>query len=520
MNLNPLAQTFVVDMKGGMFATSIGLYFGAKDDSLPVTVHLRTTENGIPTNRIIPFSEVTVLASAVLVSEDSSLPTNFTFESPVYLQQGTEYAFVVTSGSDKYRLFVSEMGGQDLYTPSFTIVKQPNAGVMYKTSNGTTWTPDQTKDIKFVLRRAAFAQSRSVVFSDSTIPPVLLESNPLYTENASNSVRVYHQNHGHFAGVSQVTISGAAALSNIPATDINKTHTVYTVEQDWYTIQVATTANSTVRGGGSLVYATENRPFDVFQPLVTNLAIPDTSANWSARLTTGTSLAGTETPHVVEDYSAIQINENNYLKRPHTIVSSPNRSLLSSGDRSFILKGEFQTDRNNLSPVVDLDRLSVATVANRIDNPAGSASPGKNAVKNYVDETAARATSALSKYITKKIDLNDPASAIKIYLSVNRPSGSDLTLYYKILQKGSDAVFDDIGWTLADPDSAIPVSDNLQDYNEVQYNIDEFDLGGVLQSGVITGNKEFSAFAIKLTFTSQNSSNVATVRDFRAIAIS
>lgn len=511
MNLNPLAQTFTIDTKGGIFATSLGIYFLEKDDIAPVTVHLRTVENGIPTSQVIPFSEVVLPAASVLVSEDSSLPTNFTFEAPVYLQQDVEYAFVISSPSDKHLVWVSEIGENDVFTPSFTITKQPCSGVMFKTSNGTTWTPDRTKDVKFVLRRASFAQTGTITFNEGTIPPVLLESNPLYTTNSSKTVRVYHQNHGHFAASSKVTISGiTAAVNGIPANELNATHDVLTVEQDWYTIAVPTTnATSTGRGGGTAVYATENRPFDVIQPLISQIVLPDSTADWTARLTTGTSLAGTETPHIVEDFVNIKVNDNNYMKRPHTIVSEPNRVNLSSGNRSFIMKSSLSTTRNNLSPAIDLDRLSVATIANRIDNPTDTPASGYNVVQNYVAEAQPKYTSALSKYITRKIDLNDSASALKVYLNINRPSGSNITLYYKILPKGSDANFDDIGWVAAVPDNNIPVSDDRNNYTEIEYTIDETDLAG----------KEFSSFAVKLTFTSENSSNVPTCKDFRAIAI-
>jgi hypothetical protein len=509
---NPLAQTFAVDAKGGIFATSLAIYFSEKDDTEPVTVQLRTVLNGVPTAQIIPFSEVTVESAAVLTSADSSLPTNFTFQAPVFLQQAVEYAFVVQSNSDKYALWVSEIGGVDSLTPSYTITKQPSSGVLFKSSNGTTWSPDQTKDIKFVLRRAAFAESGTAVFTEASIPPVSLDSDPLYTTSGSKIIRVYHPNHGHFAGSSQVTISGitSVGVNGIPAAEVNTTFTVLSVEQDWYTIQVSTTnATSTGRSGGTDVTATENRPFDVVSPLVTQIVTPDVTADWTARMTTGASLAGTEQPHVVEDYVPLKVNDNNYLKRPHVIVSDPNRTLLTSGDRSFTLNSDFSTYRNNLSPAIDLARLSVATIANRIDNPSATLQSGYNQVANYVPETASHFSSALSKYITKKIDLNDPASAISVYVSVNRPTGSDLLLYYKVQPKGSDTNFDDTGWSLASPASTIPVTDDPNNYTEIQYSIDE----------TMLGNVQFSSFAIKLVFVSENSSAVATCKNFRAIAV-
>ena len=41
--VDPLAQTIMVDDEGGVFLTSIDLYFSTKDANIPVTVQLRNT---------------------------------------------------------------------------------------------------------------------------------------------------------------------------------------------------------------------------------------------------------------------------------------------------------------------------------------------------------------------------------------------------------------------------------------------------------------------------------------------
>jgi hypothetical protein len=92
-------------------------------------------------------------------------------------------------------------------------------------------------------------------------------------------------------------------------------------------------------------------------------------------------------------------------------------------------------------------------------------------------------------------------------------------LWYKVLASGADTNFETLGWTLKEPDSAIPTSDNPNDFTEAQYTITE---GPSVVEGKATGNLngvEFTAFAVKITFTSENSSRVPTCRDFRAIAI-
>jgi hypothetical protein len=522
--IDPLAQSFIIDTAGGIFATSLDIYFAQKDDTAPVTVQIRTMVNGAPTQTVVPFSQTVKSAADITVSADASIATTFTFESPVYLMQGAEYCFVVMCNSDKHKIYVSELGEYDITTPSYRITKQPYNGVMFKSANASTWTPEQTKDIKFTLRRAAFAQTGTAVFNNSTIPVRALGIDPIQTTNASNIVRVHHKNHGHFAGSSFVTLANVTAnsgtaLNGIPVTQLNTTHSVVSAEIDSYTIQVAASATSSGRGGspdplgsgtGAIpaVTATENKTFNVVHPIVQQSLIPATDIAWAARVTTGKSLAGSETPHIVSAYVDLKVNDNTEFTRPQTIVSAPNESSLSTGSNSFILKGVMTTAIENISPVIDLDRMSVVTIANRIDNPIGSAASGYNVVHNFVAETQAIGGSVLSKYITRKVELNEPATALNIFTLVNKPSGTGIKLWYKVLASGADTNFETLGWTEATPDSAIPTSDNPNDFTEAQYSITEAILG-----------TEFTAFAVKITFTSENSSRVSTCRDFRAIAI-
>jgi hypothetical protein len=178
-------------------------------------------------------------------------------------------------------------------------------------------------------------------------------------------------------------------------------------------------------------------------------------------------------------------------------------------NKSFFLKGDFSTANTALSPVIDLNRTSLVAINNRIDNPASVAATGYNVVQNYKAETAASGSSALSKYITRRIDLNDPASALRAYISINRSAGTNVLVYYKVLPKGSDANFDELTWSLVNPVTSIPTSSNPDDYTEIEYDVTETDLGDV----------QFTSFAYKIVFTSTNSSVVPSLRDFRAIAV-
>ena len=116
---DPLAQSFLVDKTGGMYLTEVDLFFKTKDESLPVSVEVRNMVNGYPGQIILPFSEVTKNPADVNLSQDGSAVTTFTFPSPVFLEQGQEYCFVVLSNSNKYEAFISRMGETDLASAKF-----------------------------------------------------------------------------------------------------------------------------------------------------------------------------------------------------------------------------------------------------------------------------------------------------------------------------------------------------------------------------------------------------------------
>ena len=208
---DPLAQSFLVESNGGMFATSIDVYFETKDTTMPVSVEIRTMHNGYPANIVIPFSEVTLLPADVNTSTDGSAKTTFTFESPVYLDDGVEYCFVVSANSNEYNAFISRMGEKDLATGQ-TIAEQPYAGSLFKSQNNTTWTAAQTDDLKFHFKTAVFdtTKTATIKFDNDALPVQTLQSNPIQTFSGQTYVKVYSYTHGGYSTTSNVTIANVS----------------------------------------------------------------------------------------------------------------------------------------------------------------------------------------------------------------------------------------------------------------------------------------------------------------------
>ena len=208
--VDPLAQSFLVDKKGGIFVSSVELYFGAKDTALPVSVQIRHMENGFPTQKILPFGDKTLNPSSVNTSADASVATKFTFDSPIYLESGREYCAVVMTNSNVYTSWVSEMGQKDIKSNDF-IDQQPYAGSLFKSQNNSTWTPDQMKDLKMTINRCKFTTgtSANVVFENGSLPVENLENNPIETVSGTKMFKVYHYAHGNYDDkLSNITIAG------------------------------------------------------------------------------------------------------------------------------------------------------------------------------------------------------------------------------------------------------------------------------------------------------------------------
>lgn len=157
--VDPVAQTFLVDplvYPNGLFLKKIDIFFKNKSSNLPVTLQIRPTVNGYPSSSIIiPLSEVYKSPSDVNISDDASSATTFEFSSPIYVQPG-EYAITLLSNSDDYEVWVAEIG-QDEISSGDRISSQPYAGSFFKSQNSSTWTAEQTIDLKFKIYKCLFS---------------------------------------------------------------------------------------------------------------------------------------------------------------------------------------------------------------------------------------------------------------------------------------------------------------------------------------------------------------------------
>ncbi len=194
---DPLAQTFIVggnveapsdidlsDDMNGVFLTSVDLFFRTVDSgNAPLRVQVRTVDLGFPTLNVIGKT-VTLrptttdangnIISNIQTSDDGSIATNVKFPEPIYLAPGREYAIVIISAnSDEYTMWTAIMGEKSVEATSIpptenaasaVYERQFALGSLFKSQNGSIWTPNQYQDLKFKLYKANFTQETGTAY--------------------------------------------------------------------------------------------------------------------------------------------------------------------------------------------------------------------------------------------------------------------------------------------------------------------------------------------------------------------
>jgi hypothetical protein len=467
---DPLAQTFLVQSNGGSFITKVDVFFATKDIGIPVTLQIREVVNGYPGQRVLPFSRVTLTPDKVNVDPSGIEPvaTTFTFASPVYLQDATEYCIVLLSDSNAYRVWIAQLGEKNIGTDRF-ISEQPYAGVLFKSQNASTWTANQEQDLKFTIYAAEFdiTKTPAVNFNNEPLPPIVLEGDPFQTKSGSSMVRVFAKNHSMPNG-SSVIISNVAAgtyngIVTTSSSGLNDTFTVVDTEIDSFVIDVGSNATASGYVGGSDVVATINVGYDAVNFIAQSQTFSETTLAFGMTpINQSYNPASTETSLVP--------NITTYFDTPNIIASQTNENLSAlSGDKSLNVVARLTSENKNLSPVIDTSRMSLTTINNKIDTYTYS-------TKNNVDidyKTVMTATTGVT-YSGSVISIpntstyrSDAASiGVGKYISIsNTSSGTNNTtdpiLVTAVASDGSTITCDHTFTTQSSTATTITMLDNF-----------------------------------------------------------
>ena len=386
---DPLAQTFTVNSPGGVMLTSLDLYF-MESGKRPISIEFRPTDNGVPSStKTIPFSKVTKTPQEINVSDDSSAATTFKFKSPVYLQDGETYAFVVMTDEPGAQLWVSEMGQNDILTGN-TIAGQPLTGSLYASQNAQEWEIHTLLDIKFILRTAKFNINSAADIYLRCVPPemVTLPRDPFRITKNSTKIRVSAPNHGLLAGQT-VNIQGVSAglyganslTLGIPDTLLNATHTVLAagLEKDSFLIDLKITEDSTgnnlLKGttadfisglvGGSSVSCTRGFAMDSLYLKTSDVVFPDTKVDYYVKAMKENQAFTTYTPFIP--------NSNYGFTQRMNIPSYDNYAIVDNVKTAPLsIRAIIQSTNENVSPIIDIQQISAFITSNLINNTDAS----------------------------------------------------------------------------------------------------------------------------------------------------
>jgi len=203
------------------------------------------------------------------------------------------------------------------------------------------------------------------------------------------------------------------------------------------------------------------------------------------------------------DWAEIDINQDLEYTRMLQLDAEAN----ASGIPTLRLKADLSTTSDHISPVVDANSLSVVVTENLINN-------------DFTNETNPTGGNALARYITKPVTLADgfDASNLNVTVDINRPAGSDVKAYYRILPTGTTTPITDESWVLMEVENVVASSINDFDFKEYRFfPPNAFDTYGVPQDDPIS--TRFSVFQVKLVLLSSLTQNSPKVRDLRIIAL-
>ena len=609
-NPDPLAQTFLVEEEGGCFLTELDVYVETKDNDLPMWVEIRNVINGYPGAKILPFGRKLLQSSEINTSSTAATATTFTFDAPVYLKQGAEYCFVLRSNSLDYKVWISRMGETDI--GGLRIVsKQPHLGVLFKSQNNRTWTPSDSEDLKFTLRKASFntTAAGNVTLVNNPIGEAItneigntvyvnrLKTNPLIMTNGSTTMKVKHDDHGMYSTSNNVVITGVSSdiettlgatisasatsltlsaatnfptgnitvkigneiitgslsgttLSSLtrgaggstavghtasdkielyqilgtPLTEINKEHTsIANIGTDYYTIALTTAptitgGSTTAEVGGTAVYASENYRYETIKTALSVLELPTTTVSAKIRNTTATSPSGSESSFQttsLADATTLTLNENNKQSISNMVASQINETNELAGANSLFIPLTLGSNNANLSPVIDADRLSAVLIANKMNSITGSG--GVFPTTDYVTNEAPDGDQNAFIYITKKVALESPATAIKVIFSAHKHNSADIKCLFKTLRSDDASDFDELGYTFFNTTGTtdVEVGSSLEDDDFQEYVF----TAGVTDDGIGTPLPEFIQFAIKIVGQGTNAAEPIRIKDFRALAL-
>ena len=163
--------------------------------------------------------------------------------------------------------------------------------------------------------------------------------------------------------------------------------------------------------------------------------------------------------------------------------------------------------------------ISTSSSESSITFTGGSVSSGNTITAflddQFVPETNAQGGSALAKYLTKEIVLNNPSTALDVRLSASVPPESEIEVFRKVKSPEDSLRMGEIPYVKLNADLTPPPNSNR---SQSPYNADfrnDFSEYKFSESGI----PEFTSFQIKIVMKGTNPAYPPRIKDLRTLAL-
>jgi hypothetical protein len=276
-------------------------------------------------------------------------------------------------------------------------------------------------------------------------------------------------------------------------------------------------------GGRRNVTATQNIQYEILKPNIQTTILNGTNITSRVRTISGTSADGTETSFEDKGFTNMELEKTTYFDSPRLICSEVNekeRLTTIPNQKSLTLDLFLSSSEPYLSPVVDLDRAAAVFTTNRINSPIRDYKTD-NRVNTIKDDPSSFI------YATNPVQLEIPATSLKVIVSAYVNTSSDLRVLYSIKNDPNDPTiyYPFPGYSNKTQDGRVSddsLSDGTSDkkviktstigyfINELEYRDYEFTTSDL---------PPFKYFSIKMIGSGTNQAFPPRMTDFRVIAL-
>ena len=548
---DPIAQTFIVDSKSypnGVFIKSVKLFFANKDLTKDVTVSIVGTVNGFPSGNILDNSTVSKHPNEV---KEHLFPhylnpltyTEFEFTAPIYLKQDVLYAIIVQSASSEYTLWMAKQnqvavasttsilpGGAVVGNPK--IGATPYCGALFESQGGLSWTADLSSDLMFTIDQCVFDITQTPTLDFSL--PKGLPRRKLGTQDI-----LYGIDHNLAKTIdSKFQKSKALDAFNLSTTDFIPSPCKIKYQYSATLMNQIVTPPVSVTPGRYGCPTAEDIHLDDGLGQRVLLEDRDNSFQLFATLS---STDKNVSPIIADD--GVSIFDIVYFIN-NLGISSEKLSIVSGGTGYNVITTNITVsspDVGSENAVLGFTTNTSTGAINKIyvENPgagyvktptititdAATRAGNTNASIIVHGETSAQAGNGFAKYVTKTVTLipGNDSGDLRVYYTAYKPLGTEVYVYYKILNSNDTSKFASQKWQLMTQTSNSNVFSKdrtkLIEYewapginNRADNNISYLSTNGE------TYNK-FITFAIKLVMVTNDNTKVPFLTDIRALAL-